>query len=127
MSRQELLECYRAIPLPRTTDEHWRFTDLAGFDPEAWNANGATKIASPATMLELEASGTVYVGEAGLEIVSAPDGITFEQLPEEHELLYSLVGHDEKCAAPNAAMWTNGRSDQLALNQWKASFLILRS
>ena len=32
----------------------------------------------------------------------------FEPLPEEHELLYSLVGHDEKFAAHNAAMWTNG-------------------
>jgi Fe-S cluster assembly protein SufD len=108
MSRSELLERYRAIPLPTTTDEHWRFTDLKGFDPDAWSANGATEIASPATMLELDASGTAYVGEGGLEIVSAPDGITFERLPEAHELLYSLVGHDEKFAAHNAAMWTNG-------------------
>ena len=29
-------------------------------------------------------------------------------LPEDHELLYSLVGWDEKFAAHNAAMWTNG-------------------
>ena len=59
-------------------------------------------------MLELDAAGVAYVGEAGIEIVSAPEGIRFEVLPEDHELLYSLVGFDEKFAAHNAAMWTNG-------------------
>ena len=59
-------------------------------------------------MLDLDASGVVHVGEAGLEIVSAPEGIRFEALPEDHELLYSLVGFDEKFAAHNAAMWTHG-------------------
>ncbi len=34
MSRPELLERYRELPLPSTRDEHWRFTDLAGFDPK---------------------------------------------------------------------------------------------
>ena len=108
MTRPELLERYHALPLPTTRDEHWRFTDLAGFDPDTWTANGATEIASPPTMLELDASGVAYVGEAGIEIVSAPEGIRFEALPEDHELLYSLVGYDEKFAAHNAAMWTNG-------------------
>ena len=108
MSRPELLERYQALPLPTTKDEHWRFTDLAGFDPDAWSANGAVEIAAPPTMLELEASGTAYVGEGGIEIVSAPDGVRFEPLPEEHELLYSLVGSDEKFAAHNAAEWQNG-------------------
>ena len=107
-SRAELLERYRALPLPTTKDEHWRFTDLADFDPEAWTANGATGIATPPSMLELDASGAAYVGESGIEIESAPDGVTFGALPEEHELLYSLVGWDEKFAAHNAAMWKNG-------------------
>ena len=40
MSRAELLERYRELPLPTTQDEHWRFTDLAGFDPEAWTTDG---------------------------------------------------------------------------------------
>jgi len=108
MTRTDALEQYRALPLPTTRDEHWRFTDLAGFDPDSWAANGATTNASPPTMLELDASGVAYVGEAGLEIVSAPDGIRFEPLPEDHELLYSLVGWDEKFAAHNAAMWEHG-------------------
>ena len=36
MTRPELLERYRTLPLPTTKDEHWRFTDLAGFDPDGW-------------------------------------------------------------------------------------------
>jgi Fe-S cluster assembly protein SufD len=108
MTRTEMLERYRTLPLPTTKDEHWRFTDLAGFDPDAWSADGATEIASPPSMLQLDATGVAYVGEAGIEIASAPDGIRFEHLPEDHELLYSLVGWDEKFAAHNAAMWRNG-------------------
>ena len=108
MTRTAALERYRSLPLPTTKDEHWRFTDLKGFDPDAWNADGATEIASPPTMLELDASGVAYVGEAGIDIVSAPDGIRFERLPEDQELLYSLVGWEEKFAAHNAASWENG-------------------
>jgi Fe-S cluster assembly protein SufD len=108
VARAELLERYRALPLPTTKDEHWRFTDLAGFDPDSWAADGANEIASPPSMLELDAVGVAYVGEAGIEIAKAPPGIRFEPLPEEHELLYSLVGWDEKFAAHNAAMWKNG-------------------
>jgi Fe-S cluster assembly protein SufD len=108
VARAELLERYHALPLPTTRDEHWRFTDLAGFDPDAWTANGAGEIAAPPTMLDLEAAGIAYVGEAGIRIASAPDGVRFEPLPEDHELLYSLVGYDEKFAAHNAAMWANG-------------------
>ena len=38
MSRTDLLERYRALALPVRTEEHWRFTDLAGFDPAAFAA-----------------------------------------------------------------------------------------
>ena len=34
MARAEALERYRSLPVPDTTDEPWRFTDLRGFDPE---------------------------------------------------------------------------------------------
>jgi Fe-S cluster assembly protein SufD len=108
VSRAELLERYRALPLPTTKDEHWRFTDLAGFDPEAWTANGAAEIASPPSFIELDAAGVANVGEAGIEIERAPEGIRFEPLKDDHELLHSLVGWDEKFAAHNAAMWRNG-------------------
>ena len=107
-ARPKLLERYRALPLPTTTDEHWRFTDLAGFDPDAWTTNGAAGIAAPPSLLDLDVAGIAHVGESGIEIERAPDGIRFEKLPEDHELLYSLVGSEEKFAAHNAARWEHG-------------------
>ena len=108
MTRAEIAELYAALPLPTTKDEHWRFTDLAGFDPEAWTGNGAAKVAVVPSMLQLDVSGEALVGEAGIEIESVPEGVRFEPLPEDHDLLYSLVGWDEKFAAHNAAMWKTG-------------------
>ncbi len=108
MTRAELLERYQALPLPTTKDEHWRFTDLAGFDPDAWTANGAVGIAAPPSLLDVEVAGVAHVGESGIEIESAPEGVRFEPLTHEHEHLYSLVGSDEKFAAHNAAMWEHG-------------------
>ncbi|MBA2642855.1 MAG: Fe-S cluster assembly protein SufD [Actinobacteria bacterium] len=108
MNRAELVERYRALPLPTTKDEHWRFTDLAGFDPDAWTANGAAEIASAPSLLDLDVAGVAEVGEAGIEIQGAPKGIRFERLTDDHEFLYSLVGWDEKFAAHNAAMWEHG-------------------
>jgi Fe-S cluster assembly protein SufD len=107
-SRSEILERYRALPLPTTRDEHWRFTDLTGFDPDAWRVNGATSVAAPESLLDLDVVGAALAGEGGVEIERAPEGIRFEPLPEDHELLYSLVGWDEKFAAHNAAMWKHG-------------------
>jgi Fe-S cluster assembly protein SufD len=108
VTRAELAERYRELPLPTTKDEHWRFTDLAGFDPDAWTANGAAEIAAPPALIDVDVAGVAYVGEGGIEIERAPEGIRFEPLPEDHELLYSLVGWDEKFAAHNAALWKNG-------------------
>ena len=117
MARPELLERYRALPLPSTTDEHWRFTDLAGFDPDAFVHNGhvpESHVPGPGpgtgpvrTMLDLDAAGVASVTESGIEIERAPEGITFEPLAE-HELVGTLVGSDEKFAAHNAACWQAG-------------------
>ncbi len=106
--RADLLERYRALPLPTKADEHWRFTDLAGFDPDAFPLEGARHGAVPATMLEIDASGVAHVDEAGIEIVSAPEGVRFELLTDDHPRLGSLVGHTEKFAAHNAALWQHG-------------------
>jgi Fe-S cluster assembly protein SufD len=109
MPRADLLERYRALPFPTTKDEHWRFTDLSGFDPDAWTANGAGGgIAAAPSMLDLNLSGAAYVAEAGIEVDRTPEGVTFGPLPEDHEVLYSLVGWDEKFAVHNAAMWKHG-------------------
>jgi Fe-S cluster assembly protein SufD len=107
MSRPELLERYRALPMPTTSDESWRFTDLKGFDPDSFAANGATTVAAAPAMLELEAAGIVRVSEGGMEIDRAPEGITFERLAD-HPRLGELVGADEKFAAHNAALWEHG-------------------
>ena len=106
--RAELLEHYRALPLPTKADEHWRFTDLVGFDPDAWTTNGAADTAAPATLLDVDASGVAFVGESGITIERAPEGVRFEPLTDDHPLLHSLVGWDEKFAAHNAAMWKHG-------------------
>jgi Fe-S cluster assembly protein SufD len=111
VARAEQLERYRALPLPTTKDEHWRFTDLRGFDPDAWVADGAPSPGEASlapTMLDLDARGVAHVGEGGIEIDRAPDGVRFEPLTDDHELLHSLVGWDEKFAAHNAALWEHG-------------------
>jgi Fe-S cluster assembly protein SufD len=105
--RPELLERYRALPLPTTSDEHWRFTDLRGFDPEAFTADGGS-VVRPESMLDIDVAGLAFVAEGGVEIDRAPDGVTFAPLSEDHERLHELVGWDEKFAAHNAAMWKHG-------------------
>jgi Fe-S cluster assembly protein SufD len=58
-------------------------------------------------MLDLDAAGLAVVTEAGIEIVRAPEGVTFEPLSG-HELLGTLVDGSQKFAAHNAASWRNG-------------------
>ena len=107
--RASALERYQAIPLPSTTDEHWRFTDLRGFDPESFTANGATSVERASGMLDVDAAAIAHVSEGGIEIERAPDGITFEPLDQAHKRLGELVGwRDDKFAAHNAAAWEHG-------------------
>src|SRR3954465_8871967 len=108
MSRPDLLERYRALPLPTTRDEAWRFTDLKDFDPDSFGHDrGQTPAVSPAPMLDLAVSGSAAATETGIEIEHAPEGITFEPL-RDHARLQQLVGWDEKFAAHNAALWQHG-------------------
>ncbi len=108
MDRAAAAERYAALPLPDTTQEHWRFTDLKGFDPDAFTANGQVPVPGTETMLELDAAGLATVTESGVHIERVPEGVTFELLDENHPRLHELVGHDEKFAAHNAAMWKQG-------------------
>jgi len=106
-----LLERYRTLPFPTTTDEPWRFTDLKGFDPDAFVSNGKVRGQTPAgagaSMLELDVAGFATASEDGIEIERGPEGVSFEPL-RDHELLSTLVGADEKFAAHNAALWEHG-------------------
>src|SRR5690242_6692815 len=105
MTRADALAAWEALPIPDTTEEHWRFTDLRGFDPESFAGAASAEIE---TMLDLDVAGYATVTSDGIEIERAPDGVTFAPLPEDDERLYSLVGWDEKFAAHNAAMWKHG-------------------
>jgi Fe-S cluster assembly protein SufD len=106
----EALARYEELPLPDTTQEHWRFTDLRGFDPDSYgHVPGTVPETRPAeTMLDLDVAGLATISESGIAIERAPDGITFQRLDESDERLYSLVGWDEKFAAHNAAVWQHG-------------------
>ena len=110
MTREALLERYRQLPLPTRRDEHWRFTDLSGFDPDAWEgtAPAARGPSGAASMLELDVAGVATLDEAGISLERAPDGIRFEPLTDDHPLLGSLVGADDKFSAHNAAVWQHG-------------------
>jgi Fe-S cluster assembly protein SufD len=104
---------YEELTLPTTADEHWRFTDLRGFDPESYVRNGhglvpGTGTGLPEGMLDVDVSGLAVVREGGITIErTAPEGVTFEPF-EDHERLGELVGSDEKFAAHNAAVWEHG-------------------
>jgi Fe-S cluster assembly protein SufD len=104
---------YEELPMPSTTDEHWRFTDLRGFDPDAFVSNGRVsgsdpKTGLPETMLDVDVAGLAVVDESGISIERSPDPrVTFEPFTD-HERLGELVGTDEKFAAHNAAVWEHG-------------------
>ena len=53
MDRAAAAAAYQELPLPSTTEESWRFTDLRGFDPERFAADGATAPAAAAGLLEV--------------------------------------------------------------------------
>jgi Fe-S cluster assembly protein SufD len=108
VARAELLERYRALPMPTTSDESWRFTDLRGFDPDAFASNGHAGVAVTRPMLDLDVAGLATAGPDGIEIERAPEGIVFAPLSEDHERLGRLIGADEKFAAHNAALWRHG-------------------
>jgi Fe-S cluster assembly protein SufD len=110
MSRAAALERYRTLPVPDTTEEHWRFTDLGGFDPEAFGSDrGAAAAVADESMLDLDLAAFATVTETGIEIARAPKEIVFEPLSDAHERLGELVGWEEdKFAAHNAAAWQHG-------------------
>jgi Fe-S cluster assembly protein SufD len=105
LTREAAAKRYDELPLPTTADEHWRFTDLRGFEPEVSDTGtGSDTTSSP--MLELAVSGRAQMSEAGIEILSAPEGITFEPLPADTEA--TLVPDDDKFALENLARWEHG-------------------
>jgi hypothetical protein len=108
MSRTDALAAYERLPIPDTTEEHWRFTDLRDFDPTSFASGDTPRHESVTAMLDLDVAGYATVTADGIDISRAPEGVTFEPLTDANERLYSLVGWNEKFAAHNAAMWQHG-------------------
>jgi Fe-S cluster assembly protein SufD len=110
VSRTKARAAYEALPVPDTTEEHWRFTDLRGFDPDAFgHVGGQSPDVSAPSMLELDVAAEAVVTENGIEITRAPAEIRLEPLDESNDRLGSLVGWEEdKFAAHNAAAWQHG-------------------
>jgi Fe-S cluster assembly protein SufD len=113
VSRSDALARYNELALPDTSQEAWRFTSLKGFDPDAFALEGdvqgpGTGRASNGTLANLDVAGSATVTEAGIEIHSAPEGVTFEPLSDADERLGTLVAADDKFTAQNAAVWEHG-------------------
>ena len=106
MARAEALERYRALPFPRRPRNPGGSRICAASTPEG-SAPPAV-VGEPASLVELDVSGSIVVGEQGMQFERVPEGVTVERLDENHPLLGTLVGWNEKFAAHNAALWQNG-------------------
>jgi Fe-S cluster assembly protein SufD len=104
LTRADAAKRFEELPMPSTADEHWRFTDLRGFDPDA--APAAAAPGARAAILDLDVAGRAVVTENGIEIVEAPDGVRFEPLPADYPS--KLVPDDDKFALENLARWQHG-------------------
>jgi Fe-S cluster assembly protein SufD len=104
LTRDQAAKRFDELPLPTTADEHWRFTDLRGFAVSDTGTVSDTSSAKPA--LDLDVVARAHVTENGIEIISAPEGITFEALPADYEA--KLIPDDDKFALENLARWQHG-------------------
>ena len=105
VTRDDAAKLFAELPLPSTADEHWRFTDLRGFDP--YQVPGPLVPGTgTAPMLDLDVAGRAAAHESGIEIVSAPAGVTFEPLPVDYEA--RLIPDDDRFALENLANWQHG-------------------
>jgi len=84
-----------ALPVPTIRDEHWRYTNLRGIDFASY--------ATAPSPVVLEA-GSLPAGVLFMDLERA--AADYPELIERH--LGAIVGTDEKFAAENAALWTDG-------------------
>ena len=104
LTREQAAKRFAELPLPSTKDEHWRFTDLRGFDPQEVSDTVSVSDTKPA--LELDVAARAVVTENGIEILSAPEGVRFELLPRDYAA--TLIPDDDRFAAENLAYWEHG-------------------
>jgi Fe-S cluster assembly protein SufD len=105
LTREQAAKRFAELPLPSTKDEHWRFTDLRGFDPH--EVSDIVSVSDTKPALDLDVAGRALVTESGIEILSAPpDGVRFELLPRDYAA--TLIPDDDRFAAENLARWEHG-------------------
>ena len=61
ITRSEAAKRFAELPLPSTSDEHWRFTDLRGFDPQDASRAGRGAGTPRRRALDLDVSGRAVV------------------------------------------------------------------
>ena len=105
--RAELLERYRALPLPTTRDEHWRFTDLAGFDPDAWTREAAAAESVP-SMLDLDVAGIGHDRRGGHRDRARTRRDPLRAAHRRQRAARLARQADDKLRAHNAAVWEHG-------------------
>ncbi len=91
--RRAALETYTALPVPSNREEAWRFTNLRGFDPDAYTTNPGS------LALDGDAGGAVFTTMAQA-IESHPELV--------ERYLGTVVPENEKFSAANAARWHDG-------------------
>lgn len=108
MSRAAAQKAYRKLSLPTTSDEGWRFTDLTGFDPDAYELAGAARTVEIEPLVELDLAGSARIDESGVEIVAAPEGVVFAPLKKKDKRIGALIKARDKIAVANVAFWKHG-------------------
>ena len=83
-----------APPVPSNRDEAWRYTNLRGFDPDAYDRQPATLTLSEAELPEGVVGSLARLAAERPELVEPHYG--------------SVVSGEEKFAAGNVAAWTDG-------------------
>jgi len=121
--RQQAAESNEVLSVPSSSDEHWRFTSLRGIDFATYAATVEAVPGEPqgAILAEGEHAGRIVMRDGGVVLDEfspevAAQGVIFgslKRLAEEHSdlvepVLGTIVGYDEKFAAENGALWTDG-------------------
>ena len=121
--RQQAAESNEVLSVPSLSDEHWRFTSLRGIDFATYGATVEAVPGEPqgAILAEGEHAGRIVMRDGGVVLDEfspevAAQGVVFgslKRLAEEHSdlvepVLGTIVGYDEKFAAENGALWTDG-------------------
>ena len=121
--RKAAAESSEALGVPSLSDEHWRFTSLRGidFDRYAVSAEATAGDMAGAILGEGDHAGRLVMRDGGVvaeELLAdvAAQGVVFgslARLADEHAaliepILGTIVGYDERFAAENGALWTDG-------------------